>query len=91
VLPRTYLTDCQEVIKYWSYGTEEEENDEVEEEAVISWQETKDIEDQVQGNFSEHNEESGKEDIGTKAEKRKTQFCVRRSQQVIKVIDLSYY
>jgi hypothetical protein len=69
VLAQIYPIDCEEAVRYWSYGTEEE--DEAEEEAAINGQETEDIEDQIQVHFSEQSDESGRESQEEKVKKRR--------------------
>jgi hypothetical protein len=76
VLLRRYPIDDDQVIRYWSYGTEDEENEnEAEEEAAIKGEETEDVGDQVQGNFSEQSEQSGRED-----QEKKRREAMRRLQ-----------
>jgi hypothetical protein len=63
VLPRIRPTNCWEVARSWSDNTDEEKDEnKAEEKAVINGQETEDVGDHVEVNFSEQNEESGKED-----------------------------
>jgi hypothetical protein len=90
VLPRIYLIDCEKAARYWSYGTEEDdeteddktEDDETEEEAIIKEQETEGIEEQIQANFSEQSKESGREDQEEKQREamRRLQGRVRRAR-----------
>jgi hypothetical protein len=68
VLARIYPIDCEKAVRYWSYGTEEE--NEAEKEARINEQETEDIEDQIQVNFSEQSDKSGRE--GQEENRRQT-------------------
>jgi hypothetical protein len=39
-----YPTDCEEIIRYWSYDIEDDEEDDIAEEAVINSQETENVE-----------------------------------------------
>jgi hypothetical protein len=61
LLPQIYRIDWEEAFRYESYDMEEDK-DEAEQEVVINGQATKDIEKQVQLNYSQQSEESGRED-----------------------------
>jgi hypothetical protein len=87
-LPGIYLIYFEEVVRYRSYGIEEGDDDEAEETA-INEQTTEEIESQVQVNFSEQNEESGKKDQKEKKSEEKRREEKQCDAKIVRQISTS--